>query len=533
MRLSNLYYAESHDEQKRDTLFNLYDAMDAEAESQGNDGRRLMIRVNRFFVLDGSQQYDEIIRLSPEYLDMAQKAENWRIFYMLHGPQINADRHKGDSDKALEVAREMYEHAKERGNNAGMGIAFYFMSQIYSNQRRFVETEESLRESIRLMQDSVNVINLLLNAYASLSSSLTAQKRFDEAIQVNDDVVKHIFRYEEASRSKQPNAWVNLYLRYINVYRQTRQYEKTEIYMNKIDSITNHAFQLYEERASILAWRKRFDEALEMADKAIEAANPKDKTQPMGMKMMILLRKGDAEAAEIFFPEIISAMDESYNDRMNAQLDEIRTLHEVDKIEAEKERALMEKIRNRNYFLLASGGCILLAIALVIWIYYSRTIVRKNRRLFLQIEEHDRIEAALEAQLLKNSDPEPLPEDGGLEEKEENLELFYRKLTRLMKEKRLFTDVDIKRKDVASQIGLSDRGLHDCIKNCTKMSFMEYINTLRLSYSRELLSMSDERFTIDAIVCQSGFKSRSTFYRLFTEKYGLSPKQYKQITKVK
>jgi len=59
----------------------------------------------------------------------------------------------------------------------------------------------------------------------------------------------------------------------------------------------------------------------------------------------------------------------------------------------------------------------------------------------------------------------------------------FEKLTALMKKERLFTDCNIKRSDIASKIGLSDRGLHDCLKNNIGMSFMEYINHLRLTYA--------------------------------------------------
>ena len=39
----------------------------------------------------------------------------------------------------------------------------------------------------------------------------------------------------------------------------------------------------------------------------------------------------------------------------------------------------------------------------------------------------------------------------------------YQRLTVLMKEERLFTRGDIKRRDIAMMIGISDRALHDCV----------------------------------------------------------------------
>ena len=106
----------------------------------------------------------------------------------------------------------------------------------------------------------------------------------------------------------------------------------------------------------------------------------------------------------------------------------------------------------------------------------------------------------------------------------------FEKLTALMKKERLFTDCNIKRNEIALKIGLSDRGLHDCLKNNIGMSFMEYINHLRLTYVRELIASAGGKLTIEAIATISGFHSRITFWRLFQEKYSLTPEEFKKIS---
>jgi len=523
-RLTNLYYFEADDEQKRDSLFALYDEMDAEAERQGSNGWRGVIRVNKLHVLNSIQQFDAVIKLAPDYLKFIEKLEAWDIYYQLYGPLILAYRNKGNNDEALAVAQKMYEFAKEKKDDTGIGLALYALSRIYGNQRRFTEQENYLRECISIIYDNTPTLNVLANAYSGLGFCLIAQQRYDEAIKIADEYEQIIERYEKASSSYQRSARQNQYLVYLDAYRQSERFDKAEIYCNKLDSISNGTINLYEEKAAIYLWKKQYDKALEMVNKAIETASPINKLQGMGMKMIVLLRKGNAEASEQLFREIVVMRDSIHNKEMNVQLDEIRTQYEVDKITAEKER-------NRNYFLFALGSCFLLSAALVIWIYHSRTIVRKNRGLYLQIKEQDRLAEELEREREENRKFQQILKPDGAVLPEEDDDLFFGKLTILMKEQRLYANCEIRRQDIAEQIGLSDRGLHDCIKNNTGMSFTEYINTLRLAYARELLSNMDEKFTIDAIAFEVGFNSRATFYRLFNEKYGLSPKQFKQFVK--
>jgi len=112
MRLTNIYYAENQDKSKRDTLFMLYDELDAEAIRQGNDKQRAVVRANKLLILNGTQQYDEVIRLAPGYLEFVEKIQDWNKYYQLYNPYIAAYRLKGDNDSALVIARYMYEHAK-------------------------------------------------------------------------------------------------------------------------------------------------------------------------------------------------------------------------------------------------------------------------------------------------------------------------------------------------------------------------------------------------------------------------------------
>jgi AraC-like DNA-binding protein/Flp pilus assembly protein TadD len=537
IRLTNIYYFEArYDEQKRDTLFALYDKIDVEAEKMGDDITRGNIRVNRLNVLNTRKQYDEVIKLAPTYLDFAEKKQLWNGYFQLYLPFITTYRSQGKGDEALALAQKMYDYAKGINNNSGMGMAFFSMASIYRDQSRPTEQEKCLRDAIALLQDDSSMSNLLANCYDRLGTCLVAQKRYDDAIQTADEMEKVIKRYEEVSGASQPSAWFGQHLVYISAYIQSNQFDKAEIYCNKAEQMTNGEAVFYEERATILASRGQYKEALEMADKAIEFAKPTSKLQAMGAKMMIFLKKEGSGDSEQLFDEIITLLLSKHNDEMNAQLDEIRTQYEVDKHIAEKQR-------NRNYFLFALGGCLLLAIALGIWIYHSRTIVKKNRGLYRQIKEQDRLADELEAMSRqyeqmtqldeKDTDVETgrapslhIPHAPSLPGNKQQRQLVSHLREFLLKD-RYFANYDLDIQNLVPEMATNRTSLFEAIKTVTGKTPMEFINSLRLDEAKRLLDNPD--LTIETIALDCGFTTSSTFYRQFRERYRITPAEYRKI----
>lgn len=53
---------------------------------------------------------------------------------------------------------------------------------------------------------------------------------------------------------------------------------------------------------------------------------------------------------------------------------------------------------------------------------------------------------------------------------------------------------------------------------------------LRLVQTVELLKKEPE-YSIDSIVMDSGFGTRTTFYRLYVDRFGITPAQYRKVLK--
>lgn len=106
-----------------------------------------------------------------------------------------------------------------------------------------------------------------------------------------------------------------------------------------------------------------------------------------------------------------------------------------------------------------------------------------------------------------------------------DLSSLFSRLKRLMDEEKLFLDPDISREKVAQILSTNKQYLSEAITQYAGLTFTNYIIAFRLSYACNLLLHTSD--TIESVASQSGFSSARTFYRLFRQKTGVSPTQFR------
>lgn len=517
-QLARIYTVEIRKEGALDTLLMLYDALEADAGQAGDLKEQGTVKINRLGAYFNKGLYDEVIEHTPAVLRFLEENGLWKDYYQASNNLCETYRYKEEYEKALEEATGFYNHAKNREDRGGMGLAQLALAKIYSSQRRFAEAEKCTRECIGLLEGQTLYLNYLATAYNRLAIGLIGQERYDEALEVaraTEDVNR---RYEEASHTRQPSAWYNLWLTYTDIYRQTGEFDKAQRYVDKIDSITRGAVKMYKERGHILYGTKRYPEALEMFDKAIAASS--NALEAKGLKLMTLAQMREPEKAVELFSEVINELETRHDEAFNARLDEIRTQYEVDKYVAEKERS-------RNYFLFALGGCILLAVLLGVTFYYNRVVTRKNIGLYRQIKEQDRLEEELAQFRAAAGRQGGLSAGGELPGDVQQLELVERLREYLLHGRNLM-HAELNRNELTAALGTNRNTLSEAVRTVTGKTPMEYIRTMQLEEARRLLERHSE-LTIEAIAFDCGFNAPNTFYRLFRKHYGISPAEYRKV----
>lgn len=77
---------------------------------------------------------------------------------------------------------------------------------------------------------------------------------------------------------------------------------------------------------------------------------------------------------------------------------------------------------------------------------------------------------------------------------------------------------------IASHLGFSASYISRYFKSCFNIGINQYITIIRLKNA--LMLMHEEKHSLTYCALESGFNSMRTFYRVFAEEFGCSPKEY-------
>ncbi|GHT76509.1 hypothetical protein FACS189463_1740 [Bacteroidia bacterium] len=189
--------------------------------------------------------------------------------------------------------------------------------------------------------------------------------------------------------------------------------------------------------------------------------------------------------------------------------------------------------RNRNYFIFAAVACILVLSG---WVFHSRQMRRKNRGLYRQIKEQDRLAEEIEqmrqryaipvetghAPSLQNADNEPADE--------QQIQLVAR-LCEYLRTDKHFANPNMDVAKIVSVLGTNRTYLFEAMKVVTGQTPQDYISALRFEEAKHLLDTTNE--LIENIAAVSGYNTSRTFYRQFRERYNISPVEYRKMASEK
>jgi len=113
--------------------------------------------------------------------------------------------------------------------------------------------------------------------------------------------------------------------------------------------------------------------------------------------------------------------------------------------------------------------------------------------------------------------------------KADDAQLMLDRLERVMNEKSVFKNPNLKLNDLANEINVSAHQLSQLLNDSLGKSFTLYVNEYRIQEACRILSTA-ENLTVEAIGEEVGFNSKSTFFSAFKKLKGMTPAMYQQST---
>lgn len=463
------------------------------------------------------------------YLDNGYMEHYWEYLFL----EVNLLHTTSNQDKVIALMRELYDRAKSMHYPYGlalsscrMGTAYLIAGEYDAARAAFLEAWSNVKQ----VEEPQKRAKLVYYCGQALVREFNRTEEYARSLAVLEEWSRNIEAFRSwAIRNHESTFTGDVSQVHCDMYRAETctfmgDYAEADRYLARVAEVVDNFPPLvknYYLHTRLIIHRRKGEYELALAVNERLMAHYAEKGEIQMYNSMAVDRRellkslGRYREAVMLGDEIRALSDSLYTIEHLRQLNELSTIYEVDKLEAQKQR-------QRLVIFSVSAGCLLLALIIAIYIRYSHNLRKKTLTLYNQIREMTRAEKEAERML-------------GLvpgAELSRGMKLF-RELTRLMCTEKLFLDPEIDRRSVAARLGTNENYLATAIhEGAADATFANYISGLRLAYSLDLLTGKPD-MTLETVAQESGFASYSPFFRAFVKKYGMSPSEYRKLNAAK
>lgn len=198
---------------------------------------------------------------------------------------------------------------------------------------------------------------------------------------------------------------------------------------------------------------------------------------------------------------------------------ELTSVYEQKNKEMEQQRQLDDE---RTFVMAVVVLLVVLLLGSITYFTYrfSRKMLQKNKLMVKMLDEKIRKEQLARNEYLLN-EARPAPD------KERRL---FESVREEMISRRLYLRTDLNREALIQQFHIPKNKFSSLFTKYAGMSYSQFVNGLRLEYAADILK-KHPYYTIDYIAKECGMTA-TTFYRLFSSHYGMTPAEYREAARL-
>ncbi|WP_234387037.1 AraC family transcriptional regulator [Aquimarina sp. Aq78] len=365
--------------------------------------------------------------------------------------------------------------------------------------------------------------NTYLSSLLGKGKCLAEIDKLDEALKTNNQGVLFAENYDL------PIYKSYFYINLGDIYYKKEEYHKAlgflkqgkDIFVNNTGGQQTNLYIANYYMARCLYQQKKYDETISLLNKNFDLIGDNieaDKIENM-YKLAIETSKmmGDQEKQISYYDKLQNSIQVKSEKRLVAKdllyEDDLKDFKiENNKLVSEKTKSITSKK------IIVTISIILITMLLSVFLVYRRKTKIKEQK-FLKV-----IEDIKEKKTIDHEPENPVKE---VKIKDEKSEKILKKLQKL-EHTHFYISQDCNLYSTAKLLNTNTTYLSKALNEIRKKSFNQYLNELRINYA--LLKLKEDRmfrsYTIRAVAKETGYKSATTFIKVFKSKTGLNPAYY-------
>lgn len=354
----------------------------SELQKQHNDKRLGLAMLERMTFFYNYDMADSVYQYASPTMETLKGMHEWNKYYEAWMTVCNTYVFSGKHNMALREVQAMFNDAKERDNQYGMGIAYYLMGNVYSNMHNRAKSMSSYRKGIDLLLTVSPTPSTIADLYSCLGDELEETREYEKLKKLTVEWKTFLDRY---FTERQLSDYVRnvlesyYYLACAQAALGLNQLNEADKMLSevrrRIPSEEDYVGQswLYF-KAKLHLQRKDYQTALELNNRCYEFAENSD----LAMLVPVFTQRGEIlealgryQDASTVFKTLIQVKDSVSGVESQNQLNEMNTLFQVDELKMEQAKAQF-----RNTLIIIG----LIVTALIIFIIFRMIAARRLKK---------------------------------------------------------------------------------------------------------------------------------------------------------
>ncbi len=372
-----------------------YNELVAEADAQHEEkilSRAIRGRTVHFY---NSDQTDSIAKYVPRDMEKLKDYGLWNDYYEVWYYLLNNYIFSEQFNTALREVQRMFDDAKLRDNEYGMGIAYYTMGLVYANMHNPEQSAESYRKGLNLLRSIKPQPPTVADIYSYYGDLLNETRKYEELQRLTVEWKAFIEEFVQEQKVDPTSAnilWSYYYLACAQAALGLQQTDEGAKMLDEVAKLipsendyVGQAWLFYSSQLSMQRgdYRKAYElntrRMHQLEDDEDMAAYVAVATQ----RVEILNRLNRYEEATQFYQKIIELKDSISGTETRNQLNEMNTLFQVDELKMAQAQAQM-----RNMMIIAG----IIVTALIIFTIFRIRAARRLKKAHDKLQEtHEKL----------------------------------------------------------------------------------------------------------------------------------------------